>query len=120
MKFKLDENIPSEILEDLQNEGFGAITVAEEKLSGEEDTIIASRIKAERMCFITLDLDFSNIRLYPPKEYNGIAVLRPDRQDKISIVELVRALIKFVKAGEILEHHLWIIESERIRISEPE
>ena len=102
MKFKLDENIPSEVSEFLQNEGFMEITVVEEKLSGEDDAIIASHIKAEGICFITLDLDFSDIRLYPPKEYNGIAVLRPHRQDKISIIELVRALIRFVKAEKFL------------------
>lgn len=120
MKFKLDENIPTEVVEILQNEGFVAISVVEEKLSGEDDTIIASRVKAEGMCLITLDLDFSDVRLYPPKEYAGIAVLRPHRQDKISIMELVTALLGCIKTGEHLEHHLWIIEPERIRIHEPE
>jgi predicted nuclease of predicted toxin-antitoxin system len=120
IKFKLDENIPIETSEFLQKEGYGATTVMEEQLSGQEDPIIANHIQSGGMCLITLDLDFSDIRLYPPEKYSGIVILRPHRQDKISIMELLKELLSCIKMGEDIEHRLWIIEPGRVRIHEPD
>jgi hypothetical protein len=38
---------------------------------------------------VTLDLDFANIRAYPPAEYPGIVVLRPNKREKRSVLALV-------------------------------
>ena len=120
MKFKLDENIPLEAKEFLERGGHEAISVVEEKLSGQEDAMIADRVRSEEIGLITLDLDFSDIRMYPPEDYYGICVLRPHRQDKISIMELVKELLSCIKMGEDLVRRLWIIEPGRVRIHEPE
>jgi hypothetical protein len=45
-------------------------------LSGAEDATIAVRCRTEGRILITLDLDFANIRAYPPAEYAGIIILR--------------------------------------------
>ncbi len=116
----MDENIPLEGIEFLQREGYEAISVIEEKLSGQKIGMIAEHIRSEEISLITLDLDFSDIRLYPPEEYSGIVVLRPHRQDKISIMELLKELLNCITMGEVLKHRLWIIEPGRIRIHEPE
>jgi len=104
----------------LQKEGHDSMTVMEEELSGQEDIMIAERVRSEGMCLITLDLDFSDIRTYPPEDYLGIVVLRPHRQDKTSIMGLIKELLICIESGEDLEHRLWIIEPERVRIHEPE
>ena len=48
MKFKVDENLPVELAEFLRNEGYDAITVIEQNLSGRSDSIIASVCKKEK------------------------------------------------------------------------
>jgi len=76
--------------------------------------VIASRSRAEDRVWVTLDLDFSNIRAYPPSQHAGIIVLRPKRQDKRMVLRLmarlVLALANRTPAGE-----LWIVETDRIR-----
>ena len=74
MKLKIDENLPAECAEILRDGGFEADTVADERLTGAEDSAIAVRSRAEGRVPITLDLDFANIRAYPPAEYAGIIV----------------------------------------------
>jgi predicted nuclease of predicted toxin-antitoxin system len=93
---------------------FEADTVFDERLGGADDSVIASRSRAEDRVLITLDLDFSNIRVYPPSEHAGIIVLRPKKQDKRMVLKLMErialALANRIPAGE-----LWIVETDRIR-----
>ena len=66
MKLKIDENLPRECAEILHGGGFVADTVADERLTGAEDSAIALKAQGEGRVLITLDLDFANIRAYPP------------------------------------------------------
>jgi predicted nuclease of predicted toxin-antitoxin system len=77
LKLKIDENLPSECAAILRDGGFEADTVADERLTGAEDSTRAASSRVEGRVLITLDLDFANIRAYPPPEYAGIIILRP-------------------------------------------
>ena len=92
MKFKIDENLPAEASGILREAGFGADTVGEEDLSGADDSVVASASRSEGRILITLDLDFSNIRAYPPGEHAGIIILRMKQQDKRTVLAYVRRL----------------------------
>jgi predicted nuclease of predicted toxin-antitoxin system len=72
----LNEDLPRECAEGLRGGGFEADTVADERLVGAEDSVIAAKSRDEDRILTTLDLDFANIRAYPPAEYAGIIVLR--------------------------------------------
>jgi len=76
LKFKVDENLPAEAADILRDSGFIADTVADEDLSGADDDTVASASKSDLRILVTLDLDFANIRAYPPGEHAGIIVLR--------------------------------------------
>ena len=115
MKLKIDENLPADCAVILRDAGFEADTVFDERLVGADDSVIAGRRpRAEDRVLVTLDLDFSNIRAYPPSRRAGIIVLRPKRQDKRMVLHLmgriVLALANRTPAGE-----LWIVETDRIR-----
>ena len=62
MRLKIDENLPSECAAILRGAGFEADTVADERLTGADDSAIADRSRAEGRVLITLDLDFASIR----------------------------------------------------------
>jgi predicted nuclease of predicted toxin-antitoxin system len=66
---KIDENLPKpkDDAELLRNHGCDAETVREENLAGARDDIIAATIERENCVLIALDLDFSDIRTYPPE-----------------------------------------------------
>ena len=114
MTFKIDENLPQDAAELLRSHGFDAETVQQESLAGADDATIADAIQREHRVLITLDLDFSDIRTYPPEHYAGIIVLRPKAQDKIAIMALLRRLLKALE-NDKPDQALWIVEPDRIR-----
>ncbi|MGH8523339.1 MAG: DUF5615 family PIN-like protein [Gammaproteobacteria bacterium] len=52
------------------------MTVLDQKLGGHADPHIASICRTEDRALITLDMDFADIRTYPPNQYPGVVVLR--------------------------------------------
>jgi len=117
MKFKIDENLPIEIAEELRREGHDAATVLEENMRGFSDTKIVAVCHSEMRILITLDLDFADIRRYPPSDSPGIIVLRIEPQHKKHLVHSLRRIIP-VLSKEPLSRRLWIVEEDRIRVRE--
>ncbi len=66
---------------------------------------------------ITLDLDFSDIRLYPPASHKGIWVLRPRTQSVEGALTLLRGALGVLET-ESTQSRLWIIEPAQVRIRE--
>ena len=114
MKVKVDENLPREVANLLREAGHDAVTVGAERLSGASDGTIASLIRREGRAFSTLDLDFSDIRVYPPEQYAGLVVLRLNRQDKPHVMQVIAGLIH-VLASEEPKGHPWIAEEDRVQ-----
>lgn len=114
MKLKIDENLPCECAAILRNAGFAADTVGDERMAGADDSVLASRSRAEDRALVTLDLDFSNVLVYPPAEYAGIIVLRLKRQDKHAVLALMHRIV-LALAGRTPAGELWIVEPDRIR-----
>ncbi len=117
MRFKIDENLPVEAAELLRNAGHDTITVHDQQMVGELDPRIAAVCQAEVRAMVTLDLDFSDIRTYPPGDYHGIVVLRPRTQAKPSVLNLIVQLVPLLNA-EPLEGNLWILQETGLRIRE--
>jgi predicted nuclease of predicted toxin-antitoxin system len=122
MRAKLDENLPLEAAALLRTAGWDCDTVPDEGLAGADDPIVAARCQVESRVLFTLDLDFADIRAYPPSEYVGIVVLRPVEPSRRQALELVSRVLPVLSA-EWIEHRLWIVEPARVRIrsaNEPE
>lgn len=83
MQFKIDENLPVEIAELLIDAGYDAKTVHEQKLQGAQDSVLMDVCSKENRILVTLDIDFSDIRAYPPQELSGIIVLRVNNQAEL-------------------------------------
>ena len=115
MKFKSDENMPVEAADDLRQAGHDAVTVADQHLAGQPDVRIADVCRAEGRAVVTLDLDFSDIRVYPPSDYAGIIVLRPSVQTITNTRRLVGQVIAMLP-NEPLSGQLWIVDEGQIRI----
>ena len=114
---KLDENMPVEAAELLRVAGWACDTVREEGLSGAEDRSVSARCQAEGRVLFTLDLDFADIRAYPPGEYPGIVVFRPVEPSRSQVLRLIEQATPLL-AKEWAEHRLWIVEPGRVRIHE--
>jgi predicted nuclease of predicted toxin-antitoxin system len=99
----------------LTDAGFSADTVVQEHLQGADDSAVADICQKESRILLTLDLDFADIRSYPPHDFPGLVVLRPRRQDKLHLIELLHSLIPLFSL-ETSERRLWIVDESGIRI----
>lgn len=75
---------------------------------------IFERCQSESRILISLDLDFANLRAYPPNQHSGIVVIRTRSQEKPALVSLIRRLTLALEK-RTPEHELWIVEQDRIR-----
>ncbi len=115
MKFKIDENLPIEFADLLIVRGYEATTVIGQKLQGKPDDTILGACLREKRILVTLDLDFADIKTYPPAQFPGFIVFRVPRQNKRILTNLFQRIIPLINQKP-LEHRLWIIEETQIRI----
>ena len=113
--FKVDENLPEDVAARLCEAGHKASTVASQGLAGAEDARLAEVLRRERRILVTLDVDFADIRTYPPEEYPGIIVLRVAKQDKPNVLAAIRRVLPLV-GTETLARRLWVVEEHAVRI----
>lgn len=66
---------------------------------------------------VTLDVDFANIRNHPPREHEGVIVLRLRHQDKQHVLSVLERLISLLE-GQTVRGTLWVVDEERVRIRE--
>ena len=62
MKFKIDENLPAELAEQLRHLGEDADTVVDEGLAGALDSRIVLETRRERRVLVTLDKGLGDVR----------------------------------------------------------
>ena len=84
-------------------------------MAGASDPRLLAACVAEDRILITLDLDFSDIREYPPGSHRGIWVLRPPHQTFDTVLQLVLAGVKLA-ASERAVGQLWVIDERCVRI----
>lgn len=114
-RFKFDENLPRDAEALLRKAGYDVDTVLNERLGGNPDPHVFDASQAEARVLVTFDLDFSDIRAYPPASYAGIWVLRPHTQSIENTLALLRAAL-LVLETEPTHSRLWIVEPEQVRI----
>ena len=107
MKFKLDENIPPQAVDVFTANDLDAESVRDEGLTGCSDDHLISVCTDESRILVTLDLDFSDIRRYPPPSLNGIVIIRTEKQSRNHIISIIE---------RIMNGKLMIVEDNRIRI----
>ena len=117
MKFKVDENLHDEVAELLAQAGHDAHTVHTENLRGIDDLSLSMRCQQEGRAIITLDLDFADIRSFPPASHLGIVVLRVGDQSRGHILRIIADLLKVFQQQE-LTGRLWIVSETGVRIRE--
>jgi predicted nuclease of predicted toxin-antitoxin system len=117
LRFKLDENLPRDAETLLVDAGHDARSVTDEGLGGRADSTILDVCLKEDRVLVTLDLDFADIRLYPPSSHRGIWVLRPETQSIENTISALRAALALL-GKEPTANRLWIVEASRVRIRE--
>lgn len=115
MLVKLDENLARAHADMLVSAGHSAERVTDEHLSGATDGAVWQRACADGRFFITLDLDFSDIRRYRPGTHPGILLLRPRNTGRSAVVNVLSRVIR-EHGLETLQGCLAVADERRTRI----
>ncbi len=107
-RFKLDENLPRAAEALLRTAGHDVHTVLDEDLGGNSDFRIFDAARAEDRILVTFDLDFSDVRLYPPASHKGVWVLRPHTQSIDNTLALLRGALVVLET-EPAQGQLWTV-----------
>ncbi len=101
----------------LRQAGHDVIVLIDHHEAGERDALLIRFCQQDESILVTLDVDFADIRSYPPSEYPGIIVFRVNRLDKPYLLYLFERVIALL-SQEPIEKRLWIIEETQVRIRE--
>lgn len=119
MRLKLDENLPDDLTDELARRGHDVDTVLDEHLGGRKDAVVVRAATDENRMVITLDRGVGDIRNFPPGSHAGVVVLRPVRQDPVSIVDLLRRLLTAHDLAAF-SRCVVVVEPHRVRVRRPE
>lgn len=115
MLFKLDENLRPEVGEPLRQLGHDVATIFDQGLRGRDDHEVADACRAEGRVLISLDLDFSNIQMFPPENSPGLIVLRLRSKGRAAVRNVFLRVIAHLDQ-EPIAGRLWNVDEQRIRI----
>ena len=93
LQVTIDENLPVESAELSCDAGHDARIVGEQGLSGRDDFEVVAACRQERRVLVTMDLDFADVRGYPPADHASLVVLRLVRQDRPHVVAVPARLV---------------------------
>ena len=97
----------------LQSAGHDAHTVSEENLSRVPDKKLLTEAGKEERVLLTFDLDFANVRDYPPSGHGGIVVFRLRDQRWKTMETHARQWLRYLASAN---KALTIVEETRIRV----
>ena len=118
MKVKLDENLSRYLKDILTALRYDVQTAAEQGLLSKSDTEIAAWVRDEGRLLLSLDLEFGDLRKYPPGKHPGIIVFRPRSFGPLAVNRFVEEFIKETDHS-LLAGCVVVVEPTRVRVRRP-
>jgi hypothetical protein len=115
VRFKLDENLPVELLDDLRAAGHEADGLRDEGLIGAPDDVVLDLVRREGRVLLTLDKGIADVRAYPPKAHAGIVLFRPPASGRGTTLSFVRRYLASLSELE-LSGRLLVITDRGLRL----
>jgi predicted nuclease of predicted toxin-antitoxin system len=120
MRFLIDANLPRAVIAALESAGHQVEFARDVGLGAAPDEQIAARARESGAALLTRDMDFADVRRYPPDQYFGIVVVRlPDTAVAIEIVHVLKRFLLEPGFLEPLSGRLAIVEVDRVRFRPP-
>ncbi len=114
MRFKLDENLPTEIIAELHQAGHDADSVFSEGLVGSPDSLVLKQATLEGRIFLTMDKGLGDLRAYNPRDYSGIVLFRPPETGRGEALTFIQRHLPAVLRLE-MEGRLLVVTDTGIR-----
>jgi predicted nuclease of predicted toxin-antitoxin system len=114
VKFKLDENLPVELVTDLRGLGHDVDTVGDEGLRGAADPAVVDAAFAAKRILFTLDEGIANLQCYPIQQSGGVVLFRPNSTGRGAVITFIRQRLDKVLEMD-LSGRLTVVGPSRIR-----
>jgi predicted nuclease of predicted toxin-antitoxin system len=118
MKLKLDENLSRHLKPVLIALGHDVLTVADEGLLSRPDIEVGACAAREGRMLLTLDVEFADLRKYPPGSHPGILLFRPASLGPLSVNRFVERFIRSTELS-VLCGCVAVVEPQGIRVRQP-
>ncbi len=115
MNFFTDECICQTTIDFLRSQGHDVMTTNDAGLRETEDEFLLSYAASKKRIFLTRDMHFSNILVYPPSMHLGLIVLKI----KPHTVEAVHKMLKIALSKfdqEKIQQTLIIVDQKKFRV----
>jgi predicted nuclease of predicted toxin-antitoxin system len=118
MNVKIDENLALAHRRILEAAGHEVADVHDERLAGATDEVLWSHICAEGRFFVTLDTDFSDVRLFTPGSHPGILLVRTTHASLSAVSMILHRVLEEHDLAS-LAGHLAVADETRTRVRKP-
>lgn len=120
MRFLVDANLPRSLVDLISRLNHQVEFVRDIGMSDAPDSAVAERAQKTSAVLLTRDLDFADIRNYPPDHYPGIVVFRlPDDVVASEIVSVAQRFLHEASFASQISARLAIVERDRVRFRPP-
>jgi predicted nuclease of predicted toxin-antitoxin system len=119
VRLKLDENLSRHLLPALRSLGHEVTTAAGEGLLSRPDTEVAAAAKNVGRMLLTLDVEFGDLRKYPPGTHPGVVLFRPRSSGPITVNRFVT---EFARNSDLqlLTGCVVVVDPSRTRVRWPQ
>jgi predicted nuclease of predicted toxin-antitoxin system len=118
MKLKLDENLSRHLKPVLTALGHDVLTAADENLLSRPDTESAHAAKDEQRMLLTLDIEFADLRKYPPGSHPGVILFRPLSLSPLSVNAFIADFIRRTDLDK-LAVCVAVVDPSHVRVRSP-
>ena len=116
MRFIIDADLPRSVSQVIDAYGHEAVDVRDIGMMSAGDEDIVQYANDEKLCLLSADLGFADLRRYPPSRYHGIVIMRLPRHATTSfITRLLSAFLARIDTFPELRGRLAIVELGRVR-----
>ena len=119
MKLKLDENLSRHLKAILVRLRHDVTTAAEQNLLSRPDTEVARTAFGEGRMLLTLDLEFADLRKYPPGSHPGVILFRPRSLSPLSVNKFIADFVGSTDLNR-LAACVAVVDPVHVRVRSPE
>jgi predicted nuclease of predicted toxin-antitoxin system len=118
VRLKLDENLSRHLKATVAAFGHVVTGAADEGLLSQPDTVVAAAAAREDRVLLTLDLEFGDLRKYPPGSHPGIVLFRPRTFGPRAVNRFIETFLRDTDLTS-LARCVVIVEPSRVRVRRP-
>jgi predicted nuclease of predicted toxin-antitoxin system len=118
VKLKLDENLSRHLKPALAALQHDVLTVIDEELLSQPDPVVAAAARNEGRILLTLDLEFADLRKYPPGSHPGIILFRLRSLGPLTVNQFVEVFVRDTNLDS-LAGCVVVVDPPRLRVRAP-